>query len=335
MKISGFAIYAWGVLAYNLLVILWGAFVRATGSGAGCGNHWPLCNGELAPRTPALETMIEFSHRVSSGIALLLTAGLLVWALRRFSNGPVRTGALLSMVFLFVEALIGAGLVLFEYVAANASLARAYWMAGHLVNTFFLLASLALTAWWASGGAPLRLRGQGPAALALGLALSAMVILGASGGITALGDTLVLTAGIAPAESAVVALLVDLRIYHPLLAAAVGALVGLAVWIAIKNIKYRVAPYSILNARYLDIAQRLGRWVIILFIAQLSLGALNVVLKAPIWIQLSHLLLADLIWIALVLLSATTLARAPQPNVGFAANETDLAVSELQAAPRA
>jgi heme A synthase len=222
------------------------------------------------------------------------------------------------MVFLLVEALIGAGLVLFEYVATNASLARAYWMAGHLVNTFFLLASLTLTAWWASGGAPLRLRGQGPAALALGLALSAMVILGASGGITALGDTLVLTAGIAPAESAVVALLVDLRIYHPLLAVAVGALVGLAVWIAIKNIKYRVssieyrvAPYSILDTRYLDIAQRLGRWVIILFIAQLSLGALNVVLKAPIWTQLSHLLLADLIWIAFVLLSATTLARAP------------------------
>jgi heme A synthase len=301
---------------------LWGAFVRATGSGAGCGNHWPLCNGELAPRTPALETLIEFSHRATSGIALLLTAGLLVWALRRYRKGHVvRIGAGLSMVFLVVEALIGAGLVLFEYVAANASLARAFWMAGHLANTFFLLAGLTLTAWWAMGGAPLRLRGQGQTGLMLGLALSAMVILGASGGITALGDTLVLTAGITPAESAVVALLVDLRIYHPLLALAVGVLVGLAAWTAMSK-RPGVAT------------QRFGRWVITLFVTQLLLGALNVALKAPVWIQLSHLLLADLIWVALVLLSAAALARTSQPDADWAAAVADVAVRELQPAPK-
>jgi heme A synthase len=322
MKRSGFARYAWGVLAYNLLVILWGAFVRATGSGAGCGNHWPLCNGELAPRAPALETLIEFSHRVSSGVALLLTAGLLVWALRRYHKGHVvRTGAALSMLFLLVEAFIGAGLVLFEYVAANASLARAYWMAGHLINTFFLLASLTLTAWWAMGGAPLRLRGQGPVALALGFACLGMLILGASGGITALGDTLVLTAGITPAESAVVALLVDLRIYHPLLALAVGALVGLAAWAA-------------MTKRPGAATRRFGRWAVALFAVQLLLGALNVALKAPVWMQLSHLLVADLIWIALILLSAAALGRAPQPDAELATVEAGGPAPELRPAPK-
>jgi heme A synthase len=325
VKRSGFATYAWSVLAYNLLVILWGAFVRATGSGAGCGNHWPLCNGELAPRTLALETLIEYSHRVTSGIALLLTAGLLVWALRRYARGHiVRTSAVLSMFFLIVEALIGAGLVLFEYVATNTSLARAYWMAGHLANTFFLLASLTLTAWWAMGapkgghrwGALLRVRGQGPAPLLLGLAWAGMILLGSSGGVTALGDTLVLTAGITPAESAVVALLVDLRIYHPLLALATGALVGLAAWVA-------------MTKRPGALTRRFGRWVVALFVVQLLLGALNVALKAPVWIQLSHLLLADLIWITLVLLSAATFAGAPQPDADWAAAEADVAVSEL------
>ena len=81
---SGFAAYAWAVLGFNLLVILWGAFVRATGSGAGCGSHWPLCNGEVLPRAPALATLIEFSHRLTSGVALLLVIGLVVGAWRGF-----------------------------------------------------------------------------------------------------------------------------------------------------------------------------------------------------------------------------------------------------------
>jgi heme A synthase len=297
MKMTNFARYAWSVLGYNLLVILWGAFVRATGSGAGCGSHWPLCNGELIPRAPAIETLVELSHRITSGLALVAMAVLLVWAFRIYPKGHrVRSGAAFSMVFLLVEALIGAGLVLFEYVAANVSLARAYWIAGHLLNTFLLLAALTLTAWWAMGGAPLRVRGQGLVGWMLGAALLGMLILGADGGITALGDTLVLTAGISPTESAIVAGLVNLRLYHPLLALAVGAVVVFAARVA--------SP-----ARPDGTTQRLSRGVIGLFAAQLLLGALNVALKAPVWIQLVHLLLADLIWITLILLAAAALAN--------------------------
>ena len=86
MKLASFAKYAWGVLAFNLIVILWGAYVRASSSGAGCGSHWPLCNGEIIPRTPTIKTVIEFSHRLSSGLALLLTIGLVVWAFRALAK---------------------------------------------------------------------------------------------------------------------------------------------------------------------------------------------------------------------------------------------------------
>ena len=212
-----YATFAWGVLAFNILVILWGAFVRATGSGAGCGSHWPLCNGELVPRPEQAEVIIEFSHRITSGVALHRRGrDADMGASRAYPRGHrVRHGAIASMIFMIIEALIGAGLVLLELVAYNVSIARAYWMAGHLINTFFLLAALTLTAWWASGGAKLRLRGQGALPWVFGLALLAMLILGASGGITALGDTLVLNAGITPEESPVVAQLVSLRILSP------------------------------------------------------------------------------------------------------------------------
>jgi len=154
--------FAWGVLAYNLLVVAWGAYVRATGSGAGCGSHWPLCNGEVIPRAERIETLIEFSHRLTSALDGLLVLALAVWAFRLFPRRhPVRPAAAWSLVFLVAEALIGAGLVRFELVADDASLARALVMAAHLVNTFLLLAALTLTAHRAtspllfpSGGVP-------------------------------------------------------------------------------------------------------------------------------------------------------------------------------------
>src|SRR5258708_25274996 len=94
-----FARYAWSVLAFHLGVILWGAFVRASGSGAGCGQHWPLCNGQIVPATPLNATIIEFSHRLSSGIALVSVLALAIWAFRAFPRGfGVRGGALLALV---------------------------------------------------------------------------------------------------------------------------------------------------------------------------------------------------------------------------------------------
>lgn len=141
--------FVWGLLIFNLGVIVWGAYVRASGSGAGCGSHWPLCNGEILPRTGRVQTLIEFTHRVSSGLCLITTCGMAFWARRAFpSRHRVRWAAFASVLFLFLEALIGAALVLLGHVAANQSGARVVSISLHLANTLFLLGSLLVTALW-------------------------------------------------------------------------------------------------------------------------------------------------------------------------------------------
>ncbi|HUI27082.1 MAG TPA: COX15/CtaA family protein [Candidatus Kryptonia bacterium] len=297
---SRYAKLAWGTLAFNVLVILWGGFVRATGSGAGCGNHWPLCNGVVVPRAPAVATMIEFSHRLTSGIAIMLIAALVIGAWRGFPRGhPVRRGAVLSAAFMISEALIGAGLVLLQLVADNPSLARGVWVAGHLVNTFLLVASLTLTAWWASGGGDLRLRDASGSRVVLMATLAGVLLLGVSGAVTALGDTLFPAATLTEAEaqtfSATAPLFVRLRVYHPTLAIAVGLGVLFTV-------------LSVTTLRRGAATQRLAMILIALYAVQCAVGLLNVWFLAPVTIQIVHLFASDLIWITLVLFTASALA---------------------------
>jgi heme A synthase len=309
MKLQRFAAYAWTVLAYNLAIILWGAYVRASGSGAGCGSHWPLCNGEVIPRNAQIETLIEFTHRASSGLALLMVLGLVIWAVRAYPKGHcVRLGAGLSTFFIITEALVGAGLVLFMLVADNASIARALFMAVHLANTFLLLAALTLTAWWSSGGQPLRLRNQGSVGLMLGIGIVSVVLLGVSGAVTALGDTLFpaasLAEGLRQDLSPTAHVLIRLRVLHPTMAVGVGLF-----------LLFVASSTSILRPNLHT--KRFARSIIVLFVAQLAVGLLNVVLLAPIWMQLVHLLLADFVWIALILLAAAALADQPVPDSAF------------------
>jgi heme A synthase len=301
LKLSGFARFAWGVLAYNLAVILWGAYVRASGSGAGCGSHWPLCNGVIVPHTTRVETLIEFTHRVMSGLAFLFVIALMVSAFRLYKKGSlVRFGASLSTLFMVGEAMLGAGLVLFELVAENASLARAFSISFHLVNTFLLLASLSLTAWWASDSRPVQSEGKGVILGVLGVAMAGMLLLGMSGAVTALGDTLFparsLAEGVQQDLSSTAHFLIRLRFLHP----SIAILVGL---------------YLILTARWLPLRRQehitdlLAKILIILVILQLSAGITNVFLLAPIWMQIIHLLLSDLLWIILVLLAASAMTQ--------------------------
>jgi heme A synthase len=306
-KTGRLAAFAWTVLAFNLAVILWGAFVRASGSGAGCGSHWPLCNGEVVPQAVEGKTLVEFAHRATSGLAFLLVVLLVVRVFRAFPKGHVaRKGAVLSLVFMVVEALIGAGLVLFRLVADDASVARAFYLSLHLVNTFILVGVLGLTAWWTSGGRALRLGGEG-VALRRGLfvALLSTLVLGVSGAVAALGATLFPES--APVEmaredlSATARLLFSLRHYnlHPLLAVTVGAYL-----IAMASAAKRARPGVW--------ASRWSASVTALVLAQLGVGLLNAALLAPIWLQLVHLLLADLLWLALVLLTTTALSSEPE-----------------------
>ena len=301
MVTSRFAKYAWFVLGYNLLVIMWGAYVRASGSGAGCGSHWPLCNGEVVPRTPTMATLVEFSHRLSSGIALLLLIGLVVWAFRAYERRhPVRLLAALSMFFILTEALVGAGLVLFEYVAQNKSVARAYWMGGHLLNTFILVAFLSLTAWVATTGERLKLAHQGKIKLLCIVTIVGTLILGVSGAITALGATLFpvtsLAEGLRQDLSPTAHILIRLRIYHPIIA---GIVSGLLIFMATVMRLWRPSRGT----------RNFAHALIVLVSAQFAVGLVNLMLHAPIWLQIVHLLLSDLIWIALIILAYTGLSQ--------------------------
>ena len=305
-KTTRFEWYAWVVLAYNLFVIIWGAYVRASGSGAGCGAHWPLCNGEVLPQDPRLETLVELFHRLTSGIALLLVVVLIIWARRSFPKGHrVRLGAGLSMFFIITESLVGAMLVLFEWTAFNQSLERVVSVSVHLVNTFFLIGSLALTGWWAHGQPGVQVRGQPRRLVAtLAVAFMGMLVLGVSGAITALGDTLFpagsLAEGIAQDFLPTAHFLVRLRVYHPITAIVVGLLLAF----------FGLVVYGISDNR---LRRRLAKGLVFLFGVQLIAGLVNLVLLAPVYMQLIHLLLADLVWLNLVLLAANLLAVVPAP----------------------
>lgn len=304
---SRVARFAWATIAFNVAVILWGAYVRASGSGAGCGSHWPLCNGEVMPRDPGAAMTIELAHRVTSGLALVMVFALAVVAWRVFPAGHrVRRGAIVSAVLISFEALIGAGLVLFELVAHDASMKRGMSIALHLTNTLFLLAALTLTAWWASGGAQVRVRRQGAIAWVIGGSMTLMVVVGMSGAIAALGDTLFparsFAEGFAQDFSVGAHVFLRLRVLHPFL--AVGG--GLAV-VAAATAARVLRPTRIVRA--------LSYALTALFALQVAAGFTNLALLAPIWMQLVHLFLANAVWLALVLLGATALADvAPTPS---------------------
>ena len=299
--------FAWFVLAWNVVVILWGAYVRATGSGAGCGAHWPLCNGEVVPRSPDTAMLVEFSHRLTSGLALVAVLVLAVWVWRTVAAGhPARRAALASVVFIVVEALLGAGLVLFRLVAQDESLARAMVMPLHLANTMLLLLCLTLTAHFLSGGAPVAISGRTRTFGVLVALLVLMIGVGKTGAIAALGDTLYpassllegLKADFAPTTS----LLLRLRILHPALGVAVGAM-----------LVFGTAAIPLASG---DRRGRLARRAVVALAAvQVVVGFVNVWLLAPVWLQLTHLLIADLLWIALVVLTASALARRDAPAV--------------------
>ena len=243
-------------------------------------------------------------------LALVGVVVLLIWIRRECRPGhPARTGATLSLIFMLTEAAVGAGLVLFQLVADNASAARAMFMAVHLLNTFVLLACLTLTAWWLSGGARLRIDLNPRTTLGVVAGCVALLLVSTSGAVAALGDTLfpaeTLTDALYADLSASSHLLIRLRVFHPVLAA--GA--ALALMAGVPRLARRHGSTSI----------RLARAVTVLILLQLVLGFANVVLLAPVWLQLVHLLVADAIWIAFVLLGATALAESAPAAAAHAA----------------
>lgn len=280
--------FAWVVLAFMVLVVLWGAVVRATSSGAGCGANWPLCNGDFFPHHPRLATVIEFTHRSMSGICTFLVVSLVAWTFYGTVRGHrARRAVIWAAGLLVTEALLGAVLVLRHYVENNISLGRVVMQSIHFTNTLVLLGALALTAWFLrrdrTGGV---LVATGSESVAL-LAVTSTIVVGATGSLAALADTLFPSASLQAALAADFAanspLLIRMRWVHP--AAAVVGFVSVVLLAML-------------------VRTELSRVVLGLLVAQVVLGVGDVLLLAPTWMQVVHLLGADLFWVALACLAA-------------------------------
>ncbi len=289
--------FSWVVLVYFIAVILWGALVRATGSGAGCGDHWPLCNGTVLQHSPKLDTIIEFTHRITSGISFFSAVGLLIWVFARTARGHLaRAAAVASVAFTLVEAILGALLVKLGLTAQSRSPFRAPYLALHLANTLLLLAALTLTAHFLSREHGYR-RGEVAlvAPIRASLGILTLLIVGVTGSLAALGDTLF------PARSLNSAFTQDFaagsnwllrwRWTHPTVAFLASVFL---IWLL-----FRAAR----RGAFWD-NRSLSALVLVLLAGQYVLGVLDVVLLAPVWMQLAHLLGADALWAALVVLTA-------------------------------
>ena len=320
LKLTRFARYAWFVLAYNLLVIIWGVFLRASKSGDGCGQHWLTCHGEVVPSAPQLKTIIEFSHRITSALDGFIVIGLLLWGFllwnsdKSSKNKLVLKMAFGSFLFVIVEGALGAGLVLTGNTAETLTAARPFWMAGHLITTLILLAFLSLTAWFASGGKPLGFRTQPKILLFLSLAVLGILFVGMSGSVAALSSMIfpseTLAEGIAKDFSATSNILLRLRVSHPILSISVGVyLIFLAGWI-----KKHFAEFASVS--------RWANFLSILVLIQFASGAITLLTLAPIVMQIVHLFLADAVWISFVLMAAGVLAEQPTTeNISFATKD--------------
>lgn len=292
-----FAWFAWAVLAFNIPVILWGAYVRVSYSGDGCGANWPFCNGKALPQNMTKPTIIEFTHRMMTSLDTVLMLGLVGLAFWLFpKRHAVRRYAVASLVFLFVEAILGAGLVLFRLVARDQSVGRVWYLSAHLTNTMLLLGCMTITAWlWSKATASesvsgLSIRHVKPALLWAALVT---VIVSVTGAVTALGDTLFpsgsLMEGVRRDLLSESPMLLRVRVAHPAIALAGAVFV---IWTALDFIRNSQSGSG----------KTAGLRLAGLCCFQLLVGAANLTLLAPVWMQLFHLLIADIVWIAMVLL---------------------------------
>ncbi|HUV97230.1 MAG TPA: COX15/CtaA family protein [Acidobacteriaceae bacterium] len=288
--------FAWFVLVYNVIVILWGGVVRATGSGAGCGDQWPLCDGAAIPQSPQFHTLVEFTHRLMSGGALILILALLVWTWRATGKGHLaRWTAGVALVLVMNEAFLGALLV--TVAAHSASVATGVILFScHLTNTLLLVAALALTAEFLSNprfGATTGLR-RGRLVLPT-LGILATLLVGVSGSLVALGDTMYPSSSLLDAIrqdfSATAPLLLRLRWIHPASAFLAGAFI---LWLLVRAFR-RDAPAKM---------HTLGMAVLLTLLLQYLLGVFDVLGQQPTWLQILHLLGANVFWIFLVLITA-------------------------------
>ena len=299
--------FAWAVLVYFIAVILWGGLVRATGSGAGCGDHWPLCNGTVIQHSARVDTMIEFTHRITSGLSFIFVVALLWWTIAGTARAHLaRVAALAAVVFTVVEAALGAFLVKLGLTAQSRSPLRAPYLALHLANTLLLLAALTLTAHLLgrrSGYLRCRIRFAAPF-----LSIASLVVVlavGVTGSLAALGDTLFPASSLGQAFaqdfSSAGGWLVRWRWTHPTVALAAGVFL---IWLLVRAAQRHTCWDN----------RDLSALVLILLAAQYALGVLDMAFLAPVWLQIAHLLGADALWSALVVLAARLMLESAETS---------------------
>jgi heme A synthase len=294
-----YAALGWSVLALTLIVILGGAVVRATGSGAGCGETWPRCRGHLIPFSPTSETLIEFTHRLTTVALAIAIVALIVWTRRLFPpHHRVRRTLWVALGLFVLESLIGASLVVFGWVDTDASIGRALVVPLHLVNTFLLVAALALVAHFGGGGERFEVHLERPWDRRVLGGLVIILVIAASGALNALADTLheaeSVVGGIRAEFGRAAPFLLRLRTVHPVVAVAGG----IAVYVLAGRLAGLAGP----------VARRLARAVQVVVWAQFAIGIANIALLTPLEAQIVHLLAADALWILFVLLGARVLA---------------------------
>jgi cytochrome c oxidase assembly protein subunit 15 len=293
---KNFARLALWTMRLTVLVVLWGAFTRLSGSGDGCGESWPLCKGVIIPEFAGAEIIIEFLHRATSGVVFILSALVAFFARRLYHRGHLaRTCAAIAFVLMVTEALLGAVLVIFGWVDQSTSNARVISLSAHLVNTFLLLAAQACTVYFSvreravSSTAALKWRG---------LLVAGFVFIAASGilgVVAALAHMLYpsgsLLAGLQADFASDSPLLVRLRIFHPLLSMGVALYI---LWF-MSHLQRSALSQSV---------GRRARLVRTIIVGQLGLGVLVLLVGGPVLLKLLHLLVADLLVIAYATLGA-------------------------------
>jgi heme a synthase len=294
-------IWSWSSLAYFVVVVLGGAVVRATGAGAGCGDRWPLCNGEFIPHHPRLTTVIEFTHRSTTFVAVLLFTVMIVGTFYATpKKHAARQAAIWSAVLLVTESILGAVLVLWHLVEKNTSTLRVFVQSIHFTNTMLLLAAVTLTAIF------LKRQDKGivvePNLRSISLAtLMATLLTGATGALAALADT------IFPPSSFHNAILADLSSTSPIL-------IHMR-WLHPACVIALVICCLVLIQQYRKLGQSMAAFGLACSLTvQVLVGVADVFLLAPMWVQIMHLLVADFFWILLVAITAPAVFSSSHPR---------------------
>ena len=294
--------YVKALWAYTLIVILWGAWVRVSKSGDGCGRSWPLCRGEVLPdNTTDISTWIEWIHRFSTGIFGLAVILLVIMAFKVFPAGhKIRRLCLWTLFFTLTEALIGAKLVLSELVGDVSSVQRAFVMSIHQINSLLLTGSLAMSFKYPPISCKNILFKQDKYIKLKGYILEVgFLLLSVMGVIAALSSTLF------PSESLIEGFWLDIqrnshwliqwRVFHPVFAICY---IAVSLFLLL-SFKLKIRENIIMKAEFLQHTIKVNH-LMLLYILAFVIGLTNLLTLSPVILKLAHLTITHVLWTYLI-----------------------------------